>query len=163
MSRKGVRIEVGLTAWLVQLVQFRAEVVRAVDNATVGEFDAIGLAAHRRAGRATEDEVFRGFHAPTGCRELHPGQITATFTVDGEPPIVLEGTSLREWDQEVTADAARFVTEDYAFPEDSLRPVLISHDVHWLNSQLVGTGGASGDGDDLGCSWAVELVGIFVP
>ena len=72
----------------------------------------------------------------------------------------LEGSSLEEWGQEVTANTASFITEDHAFPMESFRPVLISHDLHWLNSQLVGTGSARGDGDDLGCAWTVELAGI---
>ena len=100
---------------------------------------------------------------PAGCRALAPGEIDATFQVDGTPAIAVEGSSLKEWNQSVTAETAAFVTEDYAFPEESFRPVLISHQLAWVNSQLLGTGGALGDGDDLHCEWTVELVGIFVP
>ncbi|HVV82084.1 MAG TPA: hypothetical protein VHE35_03350 [Kofleriaceae bacterium] len=104
----------------------------------------------------------KAYVQPAGCRELHPADLIVTFHTGGTPAIELTGATLEPQDQSVTTDSATFVTEDHAFPDDPLRPVLLTHQLRWLNDELTGTAQAMGDGDDLGCTWNLQASGIHL-
>ena len=94
---------------------------------------------------------------PSGCRVMSLPELEVTFRVGGAPAITVVGATLEPWDQEVTRLTAAFVTEEHPFVGEPWRPALVAHDVAWVNQLLVGTALSRGDGDDLGCTWQIDV------
>ncbi|MBK9034414.1 MAG: hypothetical protein IPL61_24630 [Myxococcales bacterium] len=98
---------------------------------------------------------------PAGCFTLAPNTIEVQVTPGDAAPVALTATSgstLRPQELSATEAAVVFVTEDYALSEPG-RPILIKHQLHVDGAQLLGTGTAQGDAEDLGCTYSLDLVG----
>jgi hypothetical protein len=101
---------------------------------------------------------------PAGCRALGVGAIEVT--IDGAAKtIAVTGSTLEDYDQEVTDTTASFVTEDFGFSDELSRTIVIVHDLvaDEATHTISGTGFASGDGDDLGCMYDLVLTDLDAP
>lgn len=94
---------------------------------------------------------------PQDCTPISVGELTVTLAA-GDPPLIeVTGAELRDFDQEVTANTAHFVTSEFALGNT---PATIGHELAVdAAGALTGTAQAMGDGDDLGCTWNIVLTG----
>ena len=101
------------------------------------------------------------------CWQLSPGDLNVKVDVSAEPGheiVVTEpGVSLYEGgDRVVTDTQVVLTTDEYAFSAESPGanlPIVIRHDMHIEGERLVGTATAQGDGDNIGCSYTIDLDG----
>jgi hypothetical protein len=95
---------------------------------------------------------------PVDCTPITVGELTVTLVPGTPPGIDIDGAELLEFDQEVTANRAKFVTSELALGQT---PANIVHELQVdAAGALTGTAEAHGDGDDLGCTWNIVLAGL---
>jgi len=93
---------------------------------------------------------------PANCHALGIGALELDVSADD---IVVTGAHrFDNGDLFVDATTLRFATDEFALV-DSLNPIIIGHDLTVDGDTITGTGSASGDGDDLGCHYAITITG----
>lgn len=89
-----------------------------------------------------------------GCPRLS----LVSFEIDVDGGVTLRGVARNEYVEPIVSDTeVSFWTHEYAY-QDSLVPVLISHELAVAGDRLVGAGSARGDGERIDCRWTIDLI-----
>jgi hypothetical protein len=89
-----------------------------------------------------------------GCPQLS----LRSFEIDVDDSVTLRGVSPNEYVEPLVSETeVSFWTHEYAY-QDSLVPVLISHELAIAGERLVGAGSARGDGERIDCRWTIDVV-----